>query len=82
MKKIGYALIVAMCLLGLYTLGSAVIQLREDYSNFRKIVVWVAQKQALDAQQAQRAQQQRQQTAQSGTVGTPNPAPFLPTPDK
>lgn len=71
MKKIGYGLIVVMCLLGLYTLGAGIIQLREDYNNFRKIVVWVAQKQALEAQQAQRAQQQRQQVAQAPAVTEP-----------
>jgi hypothetical protein len=69
MKVIGYGLAVVVFLLGLYTLGVGVIQAREDYSNFRKIVLWVAQKQAQEAEYAKRQAQQR--------AAQPAPAPGM-----
>ena len=60
MKLIGYGLLTVVCLLGLYTLGSAALQAREDYSNFRKIVLWVAQKQQQEAEYAKRQAAQKQ----------------------
>ena len=59
MKLIGYGLLVVICLLGLYTAGSAALQAREDYSNFRKIVLWVAQKQQQEAEYAKRQAAQK-----------------------
>ncbi len=67
MRKIGYGLGVVVFLVGLYTLGSAAVQAREDYSNFRKMVLWVAQKQAQEAEYAKR------QAAQRATALAPNP---------
>jgi hypothetical protein len=71
MKLIGYGLLTVICLLGLYTLGSAALQAREDYSNFRKIVLWVAQKQAQEAEYAKRQAQQRP------VQQAPTPAPGM-----
>jgi hypothetical protein len=71
MKLIGYGLLTVICLLGLYTAGSAALQAREDYSNFRKIVLWVAQKQAQEAEYAKRQAQQR------SVPQAPAPAPGM-----
>jgi hypothetical protein len=62
MKVIGYGLGVVVFLLGLYTIGAGAIQAREDYGNFRKIVLWVAQKQAQEAEYVKR-QAAKQQAA-------------------
>jgi Sec-independent protein translocase protein TatA len=63
-KKIAGAAVVIVALIGLYTLYSAGRQAVVDYQNFRKIVLWVAQKQNQEAQALQRQQQQQQQRAQ------------------
>jgi len=60
-KKIAGAAVVIVALIGLYTLYSAGRQAVVDYQNFRKIVLWVAQKQNQEAQALQRQQQQRAQ---------------------
>jgi len=67
-KKLAQALVVALCLVGLYSLYGAVRQAREDYTNFRKIVVWVYQKQAQEEAARQRQAQQRQQAPPSSDL--------------
>jgi nitrate reductase gamma subunit len=69
MKIIGYGLLTIVVLLGLYTTYSGAMQAREDYSNFRKIVLWVAQKQAQEAEYAKR------QAAKQAQAPMPAPAP-------
>ena len=78
-RRILYGLVAVLALIGVVAIGSFGLQLREDYQNFRKIVVWVAQKQALEQQQLQRQQQQRQQApvpvpTTSAPVDAPAPA--------
>lgn len=58
-KRIGGALVVVLALLGLYQAASFGVQLRTDYQNFKKIVVWVYQKQAQEEAARQRQQAQR-----------------------
>lgn len=59
MRKFAAALIVIFALFGVYGAFGIVSQAREDYSNFRKIVQWVAIKQQQEelARQRQAAQQ-------------------------
>lgn len=57
-RKAGLAAVALVALIGVWTLYGAAVQLRTDYQNFRKMVIWVAQQQlkeqrALQAQQAQ-----------------------------
>ncbi len=54
-RKAGLAAVALVALIGVWTLCSAAIQLRTDYQNFRKMVIWVAQQQ-LKEQRAQQAQ--------------------------
>jgi hypothetical protein len=69
MKMIGYGLLTVVFVLGLYTVYAGGMQLREDYSNFRKIVQWVAQKQQQEAEYAKR------QAAKQAQAPAPAPAP-------
>lgn len=57
LKKFGIALVIVFALLGCYQTYGIVQQYREDYSNFRKIVQWVAIKQQQEELARQRAQQ-------------------------
>ncbi len=71
MKTTFRGLVGAAALIGLYAIGSFGVQLKTDYDNFKKIVIWVAQKQVQEAQAAQRAQQQQRAAAQAPTPTPP-----------
>lgn len=73
-KKVAGAAVVLAALIGVYTLFGAAAQLRTDYQNFRRMVIWVAQKQAQEEQARQRQEQQR---AAPATNVTPTPTPAL-----
>jgi hypothetical protein len=68
-KRFFRGCVVALALVGLLGLIGGVQQAREDYSNFRKIVTWVAIKQ----QQEELARQQR--TAKASPAPTQTAAP-------
>lgn len=72
LRKFAISLFVVFSLLGLYSTYDAGQQLVIDYQNFKKIVLWVAQKQALEEQQRQR---QQQQAAAKPAPVAPAPAP-------
>jgi hypothetical protein len=59
-RRLGIAAVVALSLIGAYGVIGFARQLHTDYQNFRKIVVWVAQKQQQEEQARQRAMQQQQ----------------------
>lgn len=44
-KKLVAGLVIALTLIGMFTVYSVGRQLTVDYQNFRKMVIWVAQKQ-------------------------------------
>jgi hypothetical protein len=71
-KKFVVSIVVVFSLLGAYSAFAAGQQLVVDYQNFKKIVLWVAQKQALEEQQRQRQQQQAAKPI------APAPAPAAP----
>jgi hypothetical protein len=58
-KRVVQGVVVALCLVGLYGVYGAFVQAREDYSNFRKIVIWVYQKQAQEAEYLKRQAAQK-----------------------
>lgn len=68
--------VAAFAVLGLTVAVMSGWHLYTDHTNFDRMVIWVAQKQAIEQQQAQRAAQQRQQQQQA-----PVPAP-VPEPAK
>jgi hypothetical protein len=74
-KRFLAALFVAFGLIGVYAVGSGVLQLRTDYQNFKKIVVWVAQKQLQEEQARQRQLQTQQRQAPPAGPVAPSVAP-------
>lgn len=72
-KKVGIALVVVFSLLGCYSAYSFGRQLVTDYQNFRKIVIWVAQKQQQEEFARQRAQQQPQAPVTPPAAADPSP---------
>lgn len=56
-KKFGLACVVIFALLGVYSVFGVARQAVEDYSNFRKIVQWVAIKQQQEAAALERQRQ-------------------------
>jgi hypothetical protein len=67
-KKVSIGFLVALALVGLFGVVSGIQQIREDYSNFRKIVQWVAIKQ-------QQEELARQKPAPKALTPDPAPAP-------
>jgi hypothetical protein len=75
-KKFAWAAVGLFAVLGLLTVYSAGKQAVTDYQNFRKIVIWVYQKQAAEEQQRQRQLQQQQRAQQApAPVAAPVEAP-------